>query len=1162
MIIRFINKLLIAALIIMASGCTNDKYLMSGDDNSPEGKMRMELQLYIAQSETQSTTRSGDPEQVLGDDVYIMVLDGKSPDSRLKQVPARAVDINNNKIYAVLSEENTPSYLYILSANMSDETRNYLNNSAIVGTTLKDLEENIKLAPATVKGLSSPLPMSGSSEEIAQIKKGTSYTNGINMVRAVARIDVVIDSTILPGDFTLTGLALANGAKDGWLLPKELVAQNGASVVQYEMVVPNQAQDQKIESKIYCYENKGQSSQFTSNPTKAVVKGRYNGGPETYYGINIAYKLGGDTEYSYDIERNKIYTIRVNKVQKSGYNTLEEAVKNSEFNMAIEAEITVTDPYAHDVITNGKQYLGATNSDFLVHPNKEDAILKGVKVATISYTTESSWSIGQITLPAGLTFSDGNTGRLELSNGNIPVVKEIIVDISTNFREGDIAVNIGNLAKSIHVKRSTAISPLGGVCEDFASPNYKVGEVANFSESTAWLKLSDQQEPQGESSLMDQINNPQGGIYVHYKSNIGFEQTASSREAQLYISGGQGKPRSRILIQQDAYEVYHDARNVQIEKAYVGTFHRWNQTAERIIRIDASKYNTEGYKWAATVVSGSDFIVLSTEKPRDSNIYTDDPFGAKTVTPQYSTDEQIEANCQVDGNAITVNGTGKYIYFKVGLKSRLSSPQSQPRYGLISIVHAGGNHLIYVRQGEAADYLMRPWDEWKEGSGSGFGRTRNKAVKISPYNLTDPQKSRDYEIDRGKRGYDFTQYPSQGGYYFMSNSTKAYPRIDGNTERTGGTNTSDWSTNFETCPQGYRRPKDMKGAIDNSEMRVSFWLYPQAGEAVSSLSNQYRGYLADGFFDRRPIVNTRSTSESTQGLDKNTIVMGATSVESAYQGTLFFNPRNLASVFMPEAGNCTRDIGAAGIHDEGFFGGYYTSTMDSRYKLMNIGFEAVTSRGVVCDMYTTNYDFGWSIRCVKDENPPILNDGENNINPFPEGPGTEVNLISQNFKAGTSLQSQLESDYSIAELQNMYTLNLYGDQLADEDYAYLNSLATNAAYPLRHLIISGRANKMIPANAFTSPKWVSISLVDATIVKADAFHIDDSASGYQLKNIKFGSYDAITIEPGVFNFPANLKPAESLNLFLAGNEYKAAKDSKVWGGITWLSVKNYYGKKQ
>ena len=1154
---KLINKILAFVLIIMISGCTNDKYLMSGGDNSPEGKVRMELQLYIAKSETQPTPRLANPEQELGKDVYVLVLDGKNPDSKLKQAPARAVDINNKKIYAVLSEEDTPSYLYILSSDMNDETRDYLNNSADEGTSLKELQENIKLSPATTKGLSSPLPMSGLSEEIAKIKKGASYGNGINMVRAVARIDIVIDPTILSGDFTLTGIALANGAKNGWLLPTELVAQSGANVVQYEMVAPNQKEDQKIESKVYCYENKGQSSQFASNPTKVVVKGRYNGGPETYYGINIAYKLEGETGYNYNIERNKIYTIRVNKVKKSGYNTLEEAIKNPEFNMAIEAEITVTDPYAHDVITNGKQYLGATNSDFMVHPNQDNVTLKGVKVATISYTTESSWSIGQITLPAGLTFSDGNSGRLELSNGNIPVVKEIIVDIPVSFREGEIIVNIGNLAKNIHVKRSTAISPLGGICEDFASDDYKVGEVVNPSESTAWVKLSDQQEPQGESSLVDQINNPQGKIYVHFDSNIGFDQSAASREAQLYISGGQGKQRSRILIQQDAYEVYHDARNVQIEKAYVGTFHRWNQTAERIIRINASN-NPDGYKWSAIVVSGSDFIVLSTDKPKDSNIYMDDPYGEKTSMPQYSTDEQIEANCQVDGNATSVNGTGKNIYFKVGLKSRLSSPQSQPRYGLIAIVHAGGNHLIYVRQGEAADYLMRPWDEWREGSGTGFGRTRNKAAKISPYNLTDPQKT-EAVVDRGTRGYEFTEYPSQGGYYFVSTTTKAYRKADSGYPSSGPSN---WNEGLETCPSGYRRPKDTSDGftIENSEIRLSFWLYPRKGLTNSgNTTNQYRGYLADGFFDRRRIEKNEGTNY-TAYVNYSKVNGINPQEEAAYQGTLFYNPQNLASVFMPEAGSY-----GGGMFCEGFWAGYFTSTFSSvggtRIILMNTGVDITAGSTVTSDMYTGDSNVGWSIRCVKDENSPILNDGENNINPFPEGSGTEVNLISQNYKAGTSLQSQLEHDYTIPQLQKMYTLNLYGDKLTDEDYIYLNNLATNAIYPLQHLIISGKANKTIPTNAFTSSKWVSISLIDATEIKVGAFRISESMNGYQLKNIKFGSYDAITVETGAFEFPANLKPSESLNLFLAGNEYKGAKDSKTWGDMSWLSVKNYYGKK-
>lgn len=1161
---KTIYRLAVALLLLTTWSCVREPEFDSG--SRTDGKVRMQLQLKLGEGETQ-TTRAVTDETTFGDDIYVLVLDGNQPSAKLRQKPVRASEVKNNTVYAVLDEQTTPSYVCLLAATMIQPTINYLDNAA-AGTTLAELQQNLVLPAATTSGLSLPLPMSGMSGEIPKITNNTSYST-IPMIRATARIDVVIDAAVLPANFTLTGMALATGARTGWLLqPAIIPVQSGSGVVQYDPVTPR-AGENKIEGQVYCYENNGKSSQFSTNPTRIVVIGKYNGSNnETFYGINIAYAPDAQKpqELSYDIDRNKCYTVKINKVQKSGFASLEEAVRNSEFNMAVEAEILVTDPYAHEIVTNGKQYLGATNSAFLVHPSSATASLTGVAITTISYTTQTSWSVGQIKLPPGLSFTTGTTGRLELGSGNAPVVREIIVDIPSTFTEGDIEVTIGNLAQTIQVRRSTPISALGGICEDFATPDFRVGEVVNPSAETAWVQLSDAKEPDGESALLDKITVPQGAIYVHFDSNVGFEGTSKAREAQLYISGGQGKPRTRILVQQSPYEIYKDATNKQIEKAYVGTYHRWNQTGERVIRIDQGDNTDPNAVWTATIVAGKDFIKLSDKPSPDNNIYFNDPYGDRTGNaPQFNTDDKVEANCQVEGNATTVSGTGQFINFRVGLKSQLASAEAQPRYGLIAVIHSTGNHLIYVRQGEAPDYLMRPWDSWREGSplegvfGTEKGTTRNQATKICVYNLSDPTRS-PIAVDRGKRGYGFTDYPSQGGYYFTLKSTKAFP-ITANGTGTQSIPLPNWSEALETCPRGYRHATDA-GKIVGSESRLSLWLYPRNSSAASSITNQYRGYLADGYFDRRTIVDAPVPSGRPAEWGRHVQVYEAASPDrTAFHGSLLYNPNNLASIFIPEAGSLDQgspDYGY-GVEFRGFWGGFCTSTRVSptggTYWIVNSGMlpTGSSSPTPTFDIYDSGTtDFGWSVRCVKDENPPILNpDDENTVNPFPGGEGEQVSLINHPYSGTGSLESQLSAAYP-GGLDKVSTIYLYGDKaLGAADYNYLNSLATGKK--VRHIVLSGAGNKTIPAGAFTSSAWVSIALYETDNIADGAFAIP---AGSALKNLKFGNYDAITISANAFGAMSTTE----VNLFLAGAEYATAdKTAKTWRGVNWYTIKNYYG---
>lgn len=387
-----------------------------------------------------------------------------------------------------------------------------------------------------------------------------------------------------------------------------------------------------------------------------------------------------------------------------------------------------------------------------------------------------------------------------------------------------------------------------------------------------------------------------------------------------------------------------------IAPSYVGTFHRWNETGERLLKFTSTFSATNAGTWTAMVVSGEEWIAL------DKN-----PSGGGTA----------EAN-QLTSGTSSVSGTcssANPIYFRVGMRSRLPSAESAPRYGLVMLVCNAGtaNHrsyLIYVRQGEAADYLMRNVAEDNPESGPMAGQKRTLAVRISPYNLTDPNGgSGRVGAETGYR-YGFTDYPSKGGYFFQWYKTWAWSPAGASTTDWLGYYgpTGMWNANnvlWETCPAGYRRPADgsTTSSVETptaaaSEIRQSLYLNPQ-NDKESKLDNSTWGFLADGFFDRGNIVTPPGNN-----FVANTAVSPGTA-NAAYIGRLFFNSNNNASVFLPAPGYRYTDNGV--LENAGGHGRYWTSTSSSAYN------------GWYFSVFDTNANqwpdvrfYGFLIRCVRD----------------------------------------------------------------------------------------------------------------------------------------------------------------------------------------------------
>ena len=290
---------------------------------------------------------------------------------------------------------------------------------------------------------------------------------------------------------------------------------------------------------------------------------------------------------------------------------------------------------------------------------------------------------------------------------------------------------------------------------------------------------------------------------------------------------------------------------------YMGAFFRENEVGERIISTQLPRLekqdNALGY-WEVKVDEPyKDQIILSTTPSFDPYVGTDNPGKPEEypVRPNEYKKEEVES----DGTKI--NGRGR-VYFRVGWRSPNpnsgSTGEKAPRYATVTLTFSQAttaengwrpSYKLYLRQGEAADYIMNP--QSTINSGPLQNKERAYARKFSAFNVTDSElknKTQDYVglyAQTSKRGAKFVDYPTQAGafYQWALNKTnedmaeyirRAYhPSRPYTTDSPTGYWISSqywskipiWSSagtdeqyeygygdEIEVCPPGYHRPSD------------------------------------------------------------------------------------------------------------------------------------------------------------------------------------------------------------------------------------------------------------------------------------------------------------------------------------------------------------------
>jgi len=940
------RSILLFILLCVVTSCTDEVVKNIPGTQLPENKVRLQLRVdredYLLPS-----TRNTANEKQMGDNVWVLVFQGTEPQNALFEEVEKA-SIEFGVLYITLTKSTAHSHVLALAnipekyynpESHAEELFNKQNlTSALTGKTLSQCRDILlttlldQPVAQTSPFAAQPIPMGGLANVPGGITEGAMIANTkenrLQLTRMVAKADV----KSITGNFELMGATVINTPRQGSFfrfasdmdyptgsLTNYLATNTDDPVCSISAAAWDNAENcyTTQHNPVYLYES------ATTNNTSLIIKGKYEG-TETFYKLTFADNSGKNMP----IHRNKRYTFEITSINGPGVATFEEACTQASVNVGY--QITVADDTSHDIISNGKYYLGVSNSSLIVYGEGMQQQITAFTVNTDATAASGVTQNSITTQSSGLTITGGT--NVTLTTSAAPGTTGVEITLAPGFESGEINITLGNLVKTVNITRRPPLSYSG---VEQIDGNFVSALITARGEGEEWLTLSaDGAEPTGNEL---NLSYP-GPVYLKAPTNINAANGTNRTGGEFFLVEKNELGRTKYHITQACLNI----GEITVEPfGYVGAFWRKNQTGERLIRIP-HKNGTEG-AWSALVLEGDEWIKLDTEQSADPAIgwKTNNP----TATPADMNDQANDNRYALGTGTASLTGTlqpNGYIYFRIGLKSALPGNAAPARYGVILLSYNDNRRFskIYIRQGEDADYLMRPQHTGGSGETWGSGSTpRPLAKKFSPYNLTHKEMTaggNENHLHPSIQMFSgvFTPYPTQAGA-FLQFANQANQRFAYHPVNPVG-KISLWQNNFvsgywgndlewshRTCPSGWKRPADGSTTTAvaegnntrNSEIRQTLYLTPPEGSSRNT-DNAHFGYYADGFFDRRLILLSTNGTPST--------AVSTHDYHVAYAGYLFFNPTDNTSLFFPLSGQRSRNGGA--LLSTGTYAAYWTAT--------------------------------------------------------------------------------------------------------------------------------------------------------------------------------------------------------------------------------------------
>lgn len=344
-----------------------------------------------------------------------------------------------------------------------------------------------------------PLPMWGETAGTYVITASTSNLGTINLMRAVARIDVGLkmDSSDEPQGFgslfKMEEVKVYNANNISAIAPKETNLEAGIAAlptlvsgrqsVTPAIVYKHNSPDFGFVREIYVGEADN-INQTDDNKMVCIVIGGYytkNGDPvntteKTWYRVDF-YNRDTDPQERLDILRNHRYKVNITSVDGPGYKTEQEAFNSRPVNLKSEITVWNETPISN-VVFDGQYVLGVSQGKFDLTKSTYTS-LNDDNTLSISTDYPTGWKVEKIVDVSGNDISsetNSSAGWLKtsLSSGNAGETAKTWLLLKENNtgrdRKGYIHITAGRLSYVIEVNQSIQ-PPLALMLKDPATGN-------------------------------------------------------------------------------------------------------------------------------------------------------------------------------------------------------------------------------------------------------------------------------------------------------------------------------------------------------------------------------------------------------------------------------------------------------------------------------------------------------------------------------------------------------------------------------------------------------------------------------------------------------------------------------------------------------------------
>ncbi len=542
-----IHIIYLLVLLTFFSACSIKEEVPGEPVTIGETKVRFEL-FTKAGTYGLPVSRAGENESVVDQQPWVLVFLGTGGTASF--VEAVQAELYNGKTYVYLEEQagncqllilaNSPSRFYMNGVGYAYTADNFVNTlrGRDLDYACRNLLTEALIDPQyTVPYIGQKLPMSD-LVNLSKIDASVTIPN-IQLKRIVGKI--VVENT--DADFVLEGITVVtNVAKNSKLhnltdaLEQNIGADNlveyrkddsyALNIVDAEEIVTG-GQTTK-NNPLYVYE-----THSLSNDTYLVIRGHYKG--ESFF-----YKMAlvNNDQHVLDILRNTEYIFTITSVRGRGFISMAKASLASNTNL--DYSILVQEESSYEIVSNNEYYLGVTNSHFEIYASAAS----GTAYVAFSLITDcKSESIGErtITATSGLRIVSPVDGMIPVST-TLP--SQVKIEMLAGFTSGEIELRLGNLRKTVTVKRREQVTSSGTIISSFIDDGYYISAYVEDYVNHSWLKLGPEE---GEvRNDPDYIYVDNGKIKLYVEKN-----TSGNREGVVYVSVGKGiTQRIKVYITQ------------------------------------------------------------------------------------------------------------------------------------------------------------------------------------------------------------------------------------------------------------------------------------------------------------------------------------------------------------------------------------------------------------------------------------------------------------------------------------------------------------------------------------------------------------------------------------------------------------------------------------